>query len=181
MTRRIPCGVSMLVAALAGVAFLAGCSSQPGPEASAKAEAAPAAEATPATTPSTTPANEPAAPGQAAPEAAKPRYIPPVRGVAEIGYLKPVTKVEKDLVITVITVKNLSTGSIAGLKVEEFWWDKAGDPVTGSSDRLKTPLPPGEVVTLTLRTPKNPKMFRNNLRFTHSFGEVKAKLLTAVK
>ena len=26
----------------------------------------------------------------------------------------------------------MATGAIAGLKVDEFWYDKAGDPVTGA-------------------------------------------------
>lgn len=122
-------------------------------------------------------AAKPAAAPAQAPPAAPAKYMPPVRGVADIGYTKPETKVIKDEVVTTIKVKNLSVGPVAGLKVEEFWWDKAGNPVTGSVDRLKKPLQPGEVATITLRTPKNPKMDRNNYNFTHANGAVKTKLL----
>ena len=100
-----------------------------------------------------------------------------VRGEAEIGYLKPQTKRVKDTVLTVIEVKNLANGPIAGLKVAEFWYDKAGNPVTGSEDRLKKPLPPGEIATLTLNTPYNAKMDRNSYQFSHANGKIKPTLL----
>jgi hypothetical protein len=104
----------------------------------------------------------------------------PARGEAEIGVLAPVTKVEKDMVITTIKVKNLMTAnSIAGLKVEEYWWDKENNPVTGSKARLTKPLQPGEVATLTLQTPKDPKMFRNSYVFTHANGKIKTKPMKA--
>ena len=59
----------------------------------------------------------PAAPAAASPPA-KTKWIPPVKGVAEIGILKPDTKVVGKDVVTKIKVKNLSNGSIALLRVE---------------------------------------------------------------
>jgi hypothetical protein len=112
--------------------------------------------------------------------AAQTKVFPPIRGEAEIGYLKPVTTVDHKagLVSTIIKVKNMSTsGSIAGLKVQEFWYSKSGDPVTGSQARLKKPLQPGEVAELKLETPKDPKMDRNSYTFTHANGKVRTKLL----
>ena len=113
---------------------------------------------------------------------AQSKFVPPVRGEVEVGVLTPVTKVDEKtkMVITTIKVKNLSgTGSIAGLKVEEYWYDKANNPVTGSKDRLAKPLLPGEVATLTLQTPKDPKMHRNQYVFSHANGKVKAKSMKA--
>ena len=55
------------------------------------------------------------------------KLVPPVRGEAAIGYLKPVTKQDKNMIITTIKIKNLSNGAIAGLKVDEFWYDKDGE------------------------------------------------------
>jgi hypothetical protein len=111
---------------------------------------------------------------------AQTKSFSPARGDAEIGVLAPVTKVEKDMVITTIKVKNLMpNSSIAGLKVEEFWWDKTDNPVTGSKARVTKPLLPGEVATLTLQTPKDPKMFRNSYQFTHANGKVKTKPMKA--
>jgi len=125
------------------------------------------------TPPATAPAGQ--APG------AKPRLVPPVRGEAPLGYTKPVVKAGKvdgkDFIITTIRVKNLATGSIAGLKVDEFWYDKAGDPVTGDTFRHPKPLQPGEVITVTLETPRNPKMDRNQYSFSHANGAIKAQLV----
>ena len=108
------------------------------------------------------------------PAAAK--FVPPIRGVAELGILAPVTKRVGKEVVTVIKIKNLSTsGSIAGLKVDEFWYNKAGDPITGDSFRYRKPLLPGEVIEVTLRTPVDPKMDRNSYNFTHANGNIKTK------
>jgi hypothetical protein len=104
-----------------------------------------------------------------------------VRGEAPLGYTKPIVKAGKidgkDFIITTIRVKNLAAGSIAGLKVDEFWYDKAGDPVTGDTFRHPKPLQPGEVITVTLETPRNPKMDRNQYNFSHANGAIKAQLL----
>lgn len=111
----------------------------------------------------------------------RPRMTPPVRGEAALGYTRPVVKAGKiegkDFIITTIQVKNLSTGSIAGLKVDEFWYDKAGDPVTGDTFRHPRPLQPGEMITVTLETPRNPKMDRNQYNFSHANGTIKAQLV----
>ena len=121
---------------------------------------------------------KPAAPATAqTPPAAPAKFVPPIRGQAELGFLKPVTKREKNGdIVTVIKVKNLSTtGSIAGLKVDEYWYDKAGDPVSGDTFRYRKPLLPGEVIDVTLRTPHNPKMDRNSYNFSHANGTIKTK------
>jgi hypothetical protein len=95
-----------------------------------------------------------------------------VKGMAELGILQPVTKVEGKEVVTTIKVKNLSKGTIVGLKVEEYWYDKDGNPLPGDSKRLTQPLAPGAQSTIVLRTPVNTKMDRNNYVFTHDNGKV---------
>ena len=145
----------LLLVALAGVAMLVSSAAAQAPK---PAAAAPAAQA----------------------PAAKPRLAAPVRGVAQLGYTKPVVKNGKiggkDFIVTTIQVKNMATGAIAGLKVDEFWYDKAGNPVTGDNYRHPRPLQPGEVITITLETPRNPAMNRNQYNFTHANGEIKATL-----
>jgi hypothetical protein len=118
---------------------------------------------------------------QAAPPAqtpaARPRLSAPVRGVAQLAYTKPVIKNAKidgrDFIVTTFQIKNLEKGSIAGLRIEEFWYDRAGDPVTGDDFRHLKPLQPGEIITVTLETPRNPRMDRNSYKFTHANGEIK--------
>lgn len=126
-----------------------------------------------------------AAQAQSAPPAqeAKPRpkFVQPVKGVAEIGFLKPVVKVQGPEVVTTLKIKNLSLGAIAGLKIDEYWYDKAGNMLPGDSKRLRQPLLPGEVTTIELRTPKNAKMDRNSYQFTHAYGQVKTKILQKIE
>ena len=106
------------------------------------------------------------------------KLVPPVRGEAVIGYLKPVSKREGNMIVTTIKIKKLSNGAIAGLKVDEFWYDKAGDPVTGSQPfRWRKPLQPGEVIDVVLKVPTNPKMDRNQYKFEHANGTIKTQLL----
>src|SRR5687768_1332163 len=112
----------------------------------------------------------------AAPSGSK--LISPVRGQAEIGYLTPVSKREGGMVATTIKIKNMAAAPIAGLKVDEFWYDKAGEPVTGAQPfRYRKPLMPGEVIDVVLRVPTNPKMSSNQYKFEHANGTIKATRL----
>ena len=143
----------------AGVLFVAS-------GAAAAPQAKPATPATPAA---------PAAPGQ------RPRLVAPVRGVAEIGYTKPLVKRGKvggkDFVITTMQIKNMATAPIAGLKVDDFWYDRGGNPLPSDSYRHPRPLQPGETITVTLETPADPRMNRNQWQFSHANGEVKPTLV----
>jgi len=67
-----------------------------------------------------------------APDAARPKLVSPVRGAAELGYTNAVRKPEGNMVIATFKVKNLATAPIAGLRIEEFWYDKGGEIVGGS-------------------------------------------------
>jgi hypothetical protein len=117
--------------------------------------------------------------GQAAtgqvPAQTKARFVDTVRGPAEIQYLKPVIKREKDTVVTTFQVKNVSPKAIARLTIEEFWYDATGNPVTGDKQFVEKPLAAGEVATVILRTPINTKMNRNSFKFSHANGDVKPK------
>ncbi len=104
-----------------------------------------------------------------------PRTFAPARGEAEIAVIVGKPKVEKDMVITAVRVKNMMpNNSIAGLKVEEFWYD-GKNPVTGGSFRLKKPLQPGEIETMTIQTQKVPNMLSNSYLFSHANGKIKIR------
>jgi hypothetical protein len=106
------------------------------------------------------------------------KLVAPVRGQAELGFTQPVSKRVGNMIVTTIRVKNLSTGAIAGLKVDEFWYDKKGDPVTGSQPfRYRKPLQPGEVITVELKVPTDPRMDRNQYKFEHANGTIKTTKL----
>jgi hypothetical protein len=110
---------------------------------------------------------------------AKPVWINPLRGTAEIQYIDSPIKLDKDgTVVKTFQIKNMSTGPIAHMQIEQFWWDRNGNPVPGDKQFLRKPLMPGEMATIVLRTPKNANMFRDNYKFSHQYGDVKVKKVT---
>jgi hypothetical protein len=137
-----------------------------------------AEEATPAAAEMPAPADTAEATGED--EAPTPRLVPAVQGEAQLGYLQPVvsnaTIDGRAFVVTTIEVKNMSPGAIAGFTVDEFWYDRAGNPVTGANFRHPRPLQPDEVITVTLETPRDPQMDRNQYSFAHANGEIIANL-----
>jgi hypothetical protein len=113
-------------------------------------------------------AQQPAAP------AAKPKLTEPMRGIAVIEVLKPVVKVKGNEVVTTLTVKNASYGAIALLRVDEYWYDKAGNVIGGDTQRNKKLMQPGEIYVFELHTPKDPRMNRNAYQFSHANGKCRA-------
>lgn len=157
----------VLVVAMVGLGLTAiGCGGSGG-DAPAEEAAAPAAA----------PTLPPPSLGEGAEGEERPRFIAPIRGIAELAYLQPDTDVVSGEVVTKITVQNRATGAIAGLKIDEYWWDADGNPLPGDSERLRQPLMPGEVATIELRVPRNSRMNRNNYNFSHANGEIKATLV----
>jgi uncharacterized protein YcfL len=105
----------------------------------------------------------------------------PIKGTAEVGITQPVTKVVGKEVVTTMKVKNLSKQSIAGLRIEEYWYDKQGNPSPGGSRQLNQPLAPGAVLNIELRTPRTPTMDRNSYQFTHTNGKVNARVMAKIE
>jgi hypothetical protein len=103
------------------------------------------------------------------------KFVPPLKGVADIQILQPVTKREKDMVVTTIKVKNVSNAPIARLTCSETWYDAKNQIVTGGKGVINGLLQPGEIQTLTIETPFNAAMKSNNWNFSHANGEVKPK------
>jgi hypothetical protein len=126
-------------------------------------------------------AQTPAAPPMTSVLAGK-KFTPPFKGQAEVDFTKPVSKNEKGMVTTTIMVKNNATGPLLRLTVDETWYDAAGGLVTGGKGIINR-LEAGEVGTIKIETPYNPKMKANNYNFTHANGTIKphavAKLTAA--
>jgi hypothetical protein len=100
------------------------------------------------------------------------KFTPAFKGQAEIDFTKPVTKRDKEMVVTTIMVKNNASGPLLRLTIDETWYDKAGGLVTGGKGVLNR-LEPGEVATVKIETPFNAKMSANNYNFSHANGTVK--------
>ena len=126
-------------------------------------------------------AQTPAAPPMTSVLAGK-KFTPPFKGQAEVDFTKPVSKNEKGMVTTTIMVKNNAAGPLLRLTVDETWYDAAGGLVTGGKGIINR-LEAGEVGTIKIETPYNPKMKANNYNFTHANGTIKphavAKLTAA--
>jgi hypothetical protein len=107
------------------------------------------------------------------------KNAPPLKGPIEVGY-DMTAKREGDKYITIFHVKNISaTGSIIGLQIDQYFYDKANQPLQGTGDRqrVKTPINPGEVVTITLTSNTVPGMQSPQHKFSYRDGTVKPKLM----
>ena len=99
-----------------------------------------------------------------------------IRGPGQVGYLQPISQRQRNEMVTTFRIQNNSTGALAAFKVDEFWYDRAGDTVAGGSFRMQQPFLPGEIVEVELRIPRNARMARSNYEFSHKNGVVEAIL-----
>ena len=110
------------------------------------------------------------------------KFTPPFKGQADLDFTSPVTKNVKGMVTTTIVVKNTMNAPLLRLTIDETWYDAAGGLVTGGKGVISR-LEPGEVGTVKIETPFNPKMKANNYNFAHANGTIKphkvAKLVAA--
>jgi hypothetical protein len=118
-----------------------------------------------------TPATAQAAPP---PAVAKARMATPVKGTAYIEVIQGQGKKVGNDIVTVTKVKNVSTGPIAGLRVDEYWYNTKREQVTGDTQRVRAPIAPGEVVEVTTRSPAKPDLYQSRLMFTHANGKISA-------
>lgn len=111
--------------------------------------------------------------------------VPTQRGQAEIAYTQPTarrgTGEDRGFNITSIRIRNVSQNAIAGFQVDEFWYDGAGNTVTGDQARRRLPLLIDEVCDIELRVPIVSAMDRSNYEFSHQNGDVKATLLEDIE
>ena len=111
------------------------------------------------------------------------KSAPPLRGQAELGFIQS-AKLEGTNIVTTFQVKNMSaTNAIVGLQISEFWYDKAGNPLQGTGDRqrLRSPLQPLDVATITLTSPKVAGMTTPQYKFEQNNGTVKPVSMKTAK
>ena len=120
---------------------------------------------------------QPAAPTTPAP-ATRAKFLTPVKGDAYIDVVQGKSKFAGKEILTTYKVKNTSKAPIALLKIEEYWYDKAGKMVSSDTQRYRQPLQPGEIVELTTRAPAMPGAERSQAQFSHANGNVKPKRVT---
>lgn len=121
------------------------------------------AKATPATSPAATP-----------PAVARARMSSPVKGTAWIEVIQGQGKKIGGDIVTVSKIKNVSNGPIAGLRVDEYWYNQKLVQVTGDTQRIRAPIAPGEVIEVTTKSPAKPDLYKSTLMFSHANGKVTA-------
>jgi hypothetical protein len=119
---------------------------------------------------------QPAVPS-AQPAPARAKFVAPIKGIASIEVIRGTSKRVGSDVVTTLKVKNTSNGAIALLRVDEYWYDKKRQNVSGDTYRHRQPLYPGEVIEITTRSPVKPDLYMNTFGFTHANGKVDAKVV----
>jgi hypothetical protein len=100
------------------------------------------------------------------------KFTPPVRGAADVDYIRTPTKREGQTLVTRIQVKNTSNAPIARLTIDETWYDKSQNVIPGGKGVVNGLLQPGEVQTIEIKTPVNPNMASSMFQFSHANGTV---------
>jgi hypothetical protein len=108
-------------------------------------------------------------------DVAKARMSTPVKGTAFIEVMQGQGKKVGSDIVTVTKIRNVSNAPIAGLRVDEYWYNNKREQVTGDTQRVRAPIAPGEVVEVTTKSPVKPDLYMSRLMFTHANGKVDAK------
>jgi hypothetical protein len=108
-------------------------------------------------------------------------WVKPVKGLVTVDVIRGATKKVGNEVVTTLKIKNTSSGSIALLKVDEYWYDKKNNVVSGDSKSVRQPVNPGQIVEVTCTSPYTPEAFQNQYFFSHANGQVKASVVKQFK
>jgi hypothetical protein len=105
------------------------------------------------------------------------KLVAPVRGEAAVELTAPNTQVVGNNVVTTLRLKNVASGPIAGLRIEENWFDRNRNPVPGDVYRHPRPWAVGEVIEIKLTTPRKAGMGDNRYNFSHANGTIKTTVV----
>lgn len=118
---------------------------------------------------------KPASSPPAAPAAAPGKFVAPVKGAASVEVIRGQSKRVGKEIVTPLTIKNMSTGSINLLRIDELWYNKKREMITSTTERYKKPFLPGEVIQIELKSPLVGEPDVSQLTFSHANGTVNAK------
>jgi hypothetical protein len=71
----------------------------------------------------------------------------------------------------------VASGPIAGLRIEENWFDRSRNAVPGDVYRHPRPWSVGEVIEVKLTTPRKAGMGDNRYNFSHANGTIKTTVV----
>ena len=107
------------------------------------------------------------------------KFITPLKGEASVEMMPARGTTEAGMMVTKFKVKNTSPKPLIGFKVAEYWYNAKGETVSGSQAfRVMKPMLPGDIVEVTLRSPRPPDGSRKITQFEHGNGTVKVKQVT---
>ena len=69
----------------------------------------------------------------------------------------------------------MAAGSIALLKIDEYWYDKNNQVVTGDTQSYRKPFNPGEIIEMTLRSPYKTGLATSQYMYSHVNGKIDVK------
>jgi hypothetical protein len=128
-------------------------------------------------------AAKPAAPAStaAAAPAARAKWVQPIKGIAKIEVIRGNPKQVGKEVWTVLKIRNVSSGAIALLRADEYWYDTNRKMVTGDTQRYRQPFNPGEIIEITMKSPVKPNLTSSQIHFEHANGKIDANGVKAFK
>ena len=139
----------------------------------APAAFAQAQKATPPPADKSKPAAVAATPTTQAP-AAPAKYVKPIKGIAAIQTILGKSNKVGNEIVTTVKIKNMSSGSIALLQADEYWY--AGkEVVTGDTQRWRKPFNPGEIIEITFHSPYKPGLTQSQDQVPHANGKIDVK------
>jgi hypothetical protein len=107
--------------------------------------------------------------------AARAKWMAPVKGTATIEVIRGNPKAVGKEVHTLLKIRNTSTGPIALLRADEYWYDKNRKLATGDTQRHMKLFNPGEIIEITMKSPIKPDLLSSQVQFQHAHGKVDAK------
>ena len=101
-------------------------------------------------------------------------FTPPLKGEAQVEVQwPPVSKREGESVVTTVLVKNVSSGPIKNLEIDQPWYNKGGAIVASGKGVVSGMLQPNEVAKVTVEVSYHPDVLSNSYLFSHANGTVK--------
>jgi len=102
------------------------------------------------------------------------KFVTPFKGEAAVEMMPARATTEAGILVTKFKVKNMASAPLVGFKVSEYWYNTKNVAVSGSQPfRVLKPMMPGEVVEVTLKSPRPPDGSRKLTQFEHQNGKVK--------
>jgi hypothetical protein len=121
------------------------------------------------------------APSPAAPPAASGKWVPPVKGIANVEVVQSPAKRAGKEIVTALKMKNTSTGAIHLLKVDQTWYDRKRTVISSAAAIHRKPFLPGEIIDIELKAPLNGQPDVNQITFAHANGKVNVKKVTKLQ